>query len=90
MKMQQLRALPFESQIRVLKAVDDQIITAKIQTALIQHGLMQHSFIHVETSGGGVELTGWVNKAAQKQLAIALAADIQGVSYVVNNLTVRT
>ncbi|BBP05058.1 hypothetical protein TPL01_18680 [Sulfuriferula plumbiphila] len=88
MKMQ-LHALPFDSQIRVLKAVDDQIITAKIQTALVQHESMQHAFIHVQTFAGGVELTGWVSKAAQKQLAVALAADIQGVSYVVNNLSVR-
>ncbi len=88
MKMQ-LRAPPFDSQIRVLKAVADQIITAQIQTALIQHKSMQHAFIHVETLAGGVELTGWVSKAAQKQLAVALAADIRGVSYVVNNLSVR-
>lgn len=88
MKMQQ-RSLPFDSQIQILKTVDDQIITAKIQTALIEHKSMQHAFIHVETFAGGVELTGWVNKAAQKQLALALAADIQGVSYVVNNLSIR-
>ncbi|HUW29850.1 MAG TPA: BON domain-containing protein [Sulfuriferula sp.] len=88
MKMQ-LCSLPFDSQIQILKTVDDQIITDKIQTALVEHKAMQQAFIHVETFAGGVELTGWVSKAAQKQLALALAADIQGVSYVVNNLSVR-
>ncbi|MHB1173949.1 MAG: BON domain-containing protein [Sulfuriferula sp.] len=88
MKMQSHR-LPFDSKIQVLKMVDDQSITANIRVAFKQHPSMRDIFIHVETFAGGVELTGWVCKVMQKQLAVALAADIQGVSYVVNNLSVR-
>lgn len=88
MKMQ-LRTQSFHSQIQVLKAVDDQIITANIQIALKQHPSMGQAFIHVETFAGGVELTGWVCKAVQEQLAVVLATEVQGVSYVVNNLSVR-
>lgn len=88
MKMQH-RAQSFHSQIQVLKAVDDRIITANIQRALNQLLSMGQAFIHVETFAGGVELTGWVRKAVQEQLAVVLATEVQGVSYVVNNLSVR-
>jgi len=87
MKMQQ--QVFFDSEIFVVKAIDDHVITAKIEAALTQHNLKQHAFIHVETFAGGVELTGWVRQAAHKQLAVALAADIPGVSYVVNNLSMH-
>lgn len=85
----QSHTLPFGSKIRVLKVVDDQNITANIRAAFKQQPSMHDTFIHVETFAGGVELTGWVCKVLQKQLAVALAADIEGVSYVVNNLSVR-
>ncbi len=88
MKMQLYTQL-FNSQIQVLKAVDDQIITGNIQISLRQHASMRQTFIHVETFAGGVELTGWVCNAVQKKMAVVLATDVQGVSYVVNNLSVR-
>jgi osmotically-inducible protein OsmY len=88
MKMQ-YNELPFDSQIQVLKIIDDQSITEKIRNALKQHPSMHNTFIHVETFAGGVELTGSVCKLIQRQLAIVLAADTEGVSYVVNNLSVR-
>ncbi|MHB1333244.1 MAG: BON domain-containing protein [Sulfuriferula sp.] len=88
MKMQS-HTLSFDSKIQVLKMVDDQSITANIRVAFQQQPAMHDTFIHVETFAGGVELTGWVCKVMQKQMAVALAADIQGVSYVVNNLSVR-
>lgn len=88
MKMQ-YNELPYDSQIQVLKIVDDQSITENIRIALTQHLSMRNAFIHVATFAGGVELTGSVRQVLQMQLAVALAADIEGVSYVVNNLSVR-
>lgn len=81
--------LSFDSQIQILEPVDDEIITTRIQTALEQDDAMKNTFIHVQTFAGGVELTGWVDKYMQKQQALTLAVDVQGVSYVVNNLIVR-
>lgn len=79
----------FNSQIRVIEPVEDEIITERLHSAFMQDALLNDTCIHIVTVAGGVELSGFVGKFLQKQRALMLAADMQGVAYVVNNLMVR-
>jgi len=50
----------------------------------------KHSSVKVETYKGVVQLSGFVDTAAQKKQAAYVAANVTGVREVKNNINVRT
>ncbi len=69
--------------------VDDTVITTKIKSALLADDAVKSFAVSVETMKGVVQLSGFVNTAAQKASAERDAASITGVVSVKNNLIVK-
>lgn len=69
--------------------IDDSVITAKVKTALVRDDATPATAIKVETFKGVVQLSGFVDGVAQKTQAGVVAAKIDGVREVVNNITVK-
>jgi osmotically-inducible protein OsmY len=68
--------------------IDDASITAEVKTSLMAHSGTSVMHTGVSTSDGVVTLTGIAQNDAEKSLATKLATDINGVTSVVNNMTV--
>ena len=64
-------------------------ITAKIKSKMALDDLVQAHNISVDTSGSIVTLTGVAGSQAERERAVQLARETEGVSSVVDNLHVR-
>jgi hyperosmotically inducible periplasmic protein len=69
--------------------VDDTAITAKIKAELVRDKELPATQIRVETLQNVVQLSGFVDNAAQKSKAAQVARQIQGVKDVKNDIVVR-
>lgn len=70
--------------------VDDATITTKVKTQLASDvGLTPANQIHVETSKGVVQLSGFVDTAAHKAEAESIARGVEGVEGVQNSIIVQ-
>ena len=69
--------------------VDDSTITSKIKTAFAKDDMVHTFDVHVETYQGVVQLSGFVDIPEQKERAGKLAASVDGVKDVKNNLQVK-
>jgi hyperosmotically inducible periplasmic protein len=69
--------------------VDDSSITAKVKTAFVKDEIVKAFDVKVETFKGVVQLSGFVNTAAEKAQAGSVAAAVPGVTDVKNNITVK-
>lgn len=69
--------------------VDDASITAQVKMSLLSHRSTSALKTKVETTDGVVTLTGITKNAAEKALVTKLATDINGVTSVVNNMTIE-
>ena len=69
--------------------IDDASITAQVKMSLLSHRSTSALKTKVETTDGVVTLTGVTKNAAEKALVTKLATDINGVSSVINNMTVQ-
>lgn len=70
------------------KAIDDAGITAKVKSALLADDQVKGLQINVDTATGTVTLTGSAQTDAEKMRAEQLAAGVEGVRSVQNNITV--
>ena len=70
--------------------IDDASITAQVKASLLSHRSTSALKTGVETTDGVVTLRGIAKNAAEKSLVTKLATDINGVSSVVNNMTIDT
>ena len=70
--------------------IDDASITAQVKASLLSHRSTSALKTGVETTDGVVTLSGIAKNAAEKSLVTKLATDINGVSSVVNNMTIDT
>ena len=68
--------------------VDDASITAEVKSSLFSHSSTSALHTGVTTADGVVTLTGIAKNDAEKSLVTKLATDINGVTSVVNNMTV--
>lgn len=68
--------------------IDDASITAQVKTSLLSHHSTSAVKTKVETTNGVVTLSGVAKNAAEKSLVTRLVEDIQGVSSVINNMTI--
>jgi hyperosmotically inducible protein len=71
-------------------AVGDTTITAKVNSSFVADPVVSATAIDVDTTGGVVSLTGFVNNEQERQRAIQLAQAVTGVNRVTaGNLVVR-
>jgi osmotically-inducible protein OsmY len=68
--------------------IDDASITAEVKSSLMSHRSTSAIHTGVTTTDGVVTLTGVAKNAAEKSLVTKLATDIDGVTSVINNMTV--
>lgn len=69
--------------------VDDSILTTRVKTALLADISIKSFDIAVVTRNGAVQLSGFVNNQGQIDNAVALAKSTEGVSSVVNEMSVK-
>jgi hyperosmotically inducible protein len=69
--------------------IDDASITAQVKVSLLSHRSTSALKTKVETTDGVVTLSGVTKNAAEKALVTKLATDINGVSSVINNMTIE-
>lgn len=70
--------------------VDSSAITTKVKAALLNTPNLNSASISVETYKGRVQLSGFVDNAAQSTLAQQTAASVNGVNSVENDLIVKS
>ncbi len=68
--------------------IDDASITAEVKSSLMSHRSTSALKTGVATTDGAVTLSGIAQNAAEKSLVTKLATDINGVTSVVNNMTI--
>ncbi len=68
--------------------IDDASITAQVKSSLLSHRSTSALKTRVETTNGVVTLGGVAKNDAEKSLVTKLVTDINGVTSVVNNMTV--
>jgi hyperosmotically inducible protein len=68
--------------------IDDASITAEIKSSLLSHRSTSAMHTGVSTTDGVVTLTGIAKNDAEKSLVTKLATDINGVTSVINNMTI--
>jgi hyperosmotically inducible periplasmic protein len=71
-------------------ALDDSAITAKIKAAILEDSLLKVLEIEVITEAGAVQLNGMVTSQENIARAEEIAAGVQGVKSVENNLVVKS
>jgi hyperosmotically inducible protein len=69
--------------------IDDAMVTAKVKSALLADSNTHGLKIDVDTRKGVVQLNGFVASDTEKSHAQHLAAGVEGVKTVENNLTVK-
>ena len=69
--------------------IDDSVISAKLRAALVADPTISASDVKVEVYRGVVQLSGFVDTAEQAHKAGEIAADIEGVKSVQNNIIVK-
>jgi hyperosmotically inducible periplasmic protein len=68
--------------------IDDASITAEVKSSLLSHRSTSALHTMVSTTDGVVTLSGVAKNDAEKSLVTKLATDINGVTNVINNMTV--
>jgi osmotically-inducible protein OsmY len=68
--------------------IDDASITAQVKSSLLSHHSTSAIHTGVSTTDGVVTLTGIAKNDAEKSLVTKLTTDINGVTSVINNMTI--
>jgi osmotically-inducible protein OsmY len=71
------------------RALDDKTITASIQHDLNREPVYKFNDVDVKTFDGVVQLSGFVSTEDQKRRAGEIAKGAEGVTQVVNNITLK-
>jgi hyperosmotically inducible periplasmic protein len=69
--------------------IDDSVITTKAKAALLADEEVSGLQVQVETFKGVVQLSGFVDTAAQAQKAAEIVRTVKGVQEVKNHITVK-
>ncbi len=69
--------------------VDDTAITARVKAAIFNDASLKSAEINVETFKGVVQLSGFVNSAADIQRAVAVVQGVSGVRSVKNDMRMK-
>jgi osmotically-inducible protein OsmY len=71
------------------QVIDDNAIAAKVKSALVADPDVKGTQVNVDVFKGAVQLSGFVDNAAQAQKAVNLARNVPGVTEVRNSLIVK-
>jgi hyperosmotically inducible protein len=71
------------------KTLDEGALTTKITAKMVLDDLVKARTINVTTNGSTVTLTGTVHSAQERQRAVQLARETDGVAQVIDHLTIR-
>lgn len=71
------------------RAISDRLIASKVRAALAANSITAEYQISVDTWGGIVELTGFVETETVRAEALRLARDVEGVLQVQDSLVLR-
>jgi hyperosmotically inducible periplasmic protein len=74
---------------RVSRTLDEGSLTAKIKAKMVLDDLVKARNINVTTDGTTVTLAGVVNSQQERERALALARETEGVAKVIDNLSGR-
>jgi len=69
--------------------IDDTVITTRVKSALLADPIMNSLDVSVTTRKGEVQLSGFVNSALQFTRAVEIAKGVEGVSSVVNHMSIK-
>jgi osmotically-inducible protein OsmY len=69
--------------------VDDSWITTKVKADILAEPSLKVADINVETYKGVVQLSGFVDSAASRDKAVALARSVKGVTSVKNDMRLK-
>ncbi len=69
--------------------IDDAATTSRVKSALGGDSEYKYPNVEVTTFKGEVQLSGFVDRRAQKERAETLAKNVAGVKSTVNNITVK-
>ena len=81
---------PAKPEETIGEKIDDASITAQVKASLLSHRSTSALKTKVQTTDGVVTVSGIAKNAAEKSLVTKLVTDIDGVSSVVNNMTIAT
>lgn len=84
-----IKASANDDRIKAAKFVDDAAITAKVKALLLKDEGVKSLDVNVETYRGTVQLSGWVRSPEQMARAEQVAASVEGVKAVRNDLQVK-
>ena len=70
--------------------LDDSVITSRVKTALVADPDVKGTEVKVETVNGAVQLSGFVLSRAEAERAADIAARVNGVNRVINDIVVRS
>jgi osmotically-inducible protein OsmY len=70
--------------------IDDAATTTKVKAAFVKDPLVKALQVNVDTFKGTVQLSGFVDTAEQKARAEQIAAGVNGVTAVKNNISLKT
>lgn len=74
---------------RVGKSLEEGSLTAKIKAKMVLDDLVKARAINVTTDGTAVTLTGTVHSTQERDRALALARETEGVTRVIDQLVMR-
>ena len=69
--------------------IDDSVITTQVKSALLADPVMKSLDVSVTTRNGEVQLSGFVDNAVQMTHAVDVAKGTNGVSGVVNHMSIK-
>ena len=69
--------------------IDDSWITTKVKADILAEPSLKVADINVETYKGVVQLSGFVDSAASRDKAVALARSVKGVTSVKNDMRLK-
>lgn len=85
-----VKARANDDRIKAGKYIDDAAITAKVKALLLKDEGVKSLDVNVETYRGTVQLSGWVRTPGQMAQAERVAASVEGVKAVRNDLQVKS
>ena len=71
------------------QAINDKMIGYNIDHALSKDAVLKYPDVHVHVYNGNAQLTGFVDTEEQRTRAAELAAGVQGVTQVINEITIK-
>jgi osmotically-inducible protein OsmY len=83
-----IAAIPAAPDASISDKIDDASITAQVKSSLMSHHSTSAIHTGVTTTDGVVTISGIAQNDAEKSLVTKLATDINGVTSVVNNMTI--